>query len=675
MKTPEITNIENQTQDNKLEKKWFPQDTKELFSKLNKSEWISEEFFISQIDRFKQDNKEWYKILDSMSNFFEQNNLNDTKSILAATLLIQQIQEKKWDKTEKFFKLRLKRKPAKIVKMIEWFTDDVDNLQKEQQIEKKEQQIEKKEQQVAKKEQEYIKKSNEVNEIFIHQITEKLKSDVNEKAPQYKEKITTLTQQIQQKYKVNQDEAYLAAFRYFYNNNQDFKNTIWKLDIQTKAVLSSVNIHISKLDAEKIISNSEVKSQVKNFAQNNQYKQQIENSVDTSVNAQDLSLDKFKFLVDKYKSSQNFQESLKKIGLKQETLEDYLSWKIKNEKVIHKIDLFKKELVSSFSNEFTTTYTKEYPNLAMTTYLKEIFTMFNETLGFENIQKDFNNSENLDISKEWKIDLSFKYKNVPLKFEVNTDWEIKMTDYLYQEQWIYKKWMSQLNQMFKFVWLKDILNPWKISLKDFLNKDWKEELKNKISKDINTKIQQNDSLWNKEIMKTETKFEVERQFDIYNMLKLYNPPYNLSLYENWQNEITKEKNEDLYKILTYTSNTINLKYWANEKLSQAFKSEDFRNFMKNLELDSGLSTYELFSKMHVLNNMNKTMSADKILKLSQAIQKKDVETLNKRMLIEWYEWKIENQKIKLEKENPDNDLDSRLSQVFSNQFLKTWIDV
>ena len=32
-----------------------------------------------------------------MSDLFKQNNLNDTKSILAATLLIQQIQEKKWD--------------------------------------------------------------------------------------------------------------------------------------------------------------------------------------------------------------------------------------------------------------------------------------------------------------------------------------------------------------------------------------------------------------------------------------------------------------------------------------------------------------------------------------------------------------------------------------------------
>ena len=53
MKTPEITNIESQTQDNKPGKKWFLQGTKELFSKLNKSEWISEFFFVNQIDKFK----------------------------------------------------------------------------------------------------------------------------------------------------------------------------------------------------------------------------------------------------------------------------------------------------------------------------------------------------------------------------------------------------------------------------------------------------------------------------------------------------------------------------------------------------------------------------------------------------------------------------------------------
>jgi oligoendopeptidase F len=36
----------------------------------------------------------------------------------------------------------------------------------------------------------------------------------------------------------------------------------------------------------------------------------------------------------------------------------------------------------------------------MTTYLKEIFTMFNETLGFENIHKDFENEENLKIDRK-----------------------------------------------------------------------------------------------------------------------------------------------------------------------------------------------------------------------------------------------------------------------------------
>jgi hypothetical protein len=59
-------------------------------------------------------------------------------------------------------------------------------------------------------------------------------------------------------------------------------------------------------------------------------------------------------------------------------------------------------------------------------------------------------------------------------------------------------------------------------------------------------------------------------------------------------KISNEKNPGLYQVLTAISNTINFKPGADSKISLAFGNEDFKEFMKNLKIDTKLSTYELF---------------------------------------------------------------------------------
>ena len=663
MKTPENF-YEVNLPENKGNKRIFFLDN--LFYQLKKSEWISKDFFASQLNNFQKKNPEWYKIFQDIFSLVDQNGVDNTKGILALTLLIEKIQKIKWDQTEKVFEALLKTQPALFWKLLKWFYDDVEKIIM---IEKNKEAAEKNKEIAEKNKEIWFNFINEkeITNNQIKQTAEKLLSLVDQKAPQYKEKITDLTQQIQQKYNVNPDMAYLAAFRYFYNNNPDFKNRIWKLDSQTKAVLFLVNIHISKLDAEKVVSISEVKSQVENFTQNNDYKDKIKDSVDTTIDVQNLDLAKFKLLTEQYPNQ--VKDFLEKNNLTYEDLQSYLNWENNNPK----INQLKTRLISSFSTDFTNTYTREYPSLAMTIYLKEIFTMFNETLGFENIQKDFSSAENLKIDEKGNIDLSFKYKNVPLQFQVKPDGTIQMSDYLKENKWVFQKWWSVLNEIFQFIGLKNLLNPDKIKVEKFLDKDWRNKLKDTIQSKIQEKINQNNKLWNKEIMKTETQFEVKRQYAIYNTLELYRPPYDLSFYDKWLAEISKEKRPGLYHILNAISNTINFKAGADTKISQAYSNENFREFMKDLDFSSKISTYELFTKLNMFNSLDQTINSDKLLKLSQAIQTKNLLVLNTNLPVEGYKWEIKNEKVVLKKEqSPDDFLYSSIPWLAEEELLKKY---
>jgi len=148
-------------------------------------------------------------------------------------------------------------------------------------------------------------------------------------------------------------------------------------------------------------------------------------------------------------------------------------------------------------------------------------------------------------------------------------------------------------------------------------------------------------------MKTESQFEVKKQYAIYNMLDLYRPPYNLAFYDKWLEKISNEKNPGLYQVLTAISNTINFKPGADSKISLAFGNEDFKEFMKNLKIDTKLSTYELFWKLNLINKLDQTLNVDKLLKLSNAIQTKNLLLLNSTLPVEGYSWEIENEKVVL----------------------------
>ena len=45
--------------------KWSFDSPKELFSKLKQSEWVLEDFFVKQLNEFKEKNKDGYNILEN----------------------------------------------------------------------------------------------------------------------------------------------------------------------------------------------------------------------------------------------------------------------------------------------------------------------------------------------------------------------------------------------------------------------------------------------------------------------------------------------------------------------------------------------------------------------------------------------------------------------------------
>jgi hypothetical protein len=83
-----------------------------------------------------------------------------------------------------------------------------------------------------------------------------------------------------------------------------------------------INIDISKIDAEQLVSADEIQSQVINFTQQNEYKDQLKDSVDTSIDVKNISNEQLKFLIKQY--SQDVKNFLDKNNLKQEDLQNYL---------------------------------------------------------------------------------------------------------------------------------------------------------------------------------------------------------------------------------------------------------------------------------------------------------------------------------------------------------------
>ena len=650
------------------------------YDNIKQSKDISKEFYEKQIKEFKEKNPSGYKILQKMRFFLEKNKLINTKSILATKLFIEELQK---ENKEGKIKIYLKVKPAKLVSLIKWFYDDVE---KEEELAKKEEKLVKKEEKLVKKNEKltFIKqekiKQKEFSKEEIHQIVLKLQNQISQQAPEYEDKITQQTEQIKKQYPyISEDKAYLLSVAKLRKENPDFASKL-QLDVTTQAVLKSVENEFSNLKLDKIVSQQAIETKINNFVNektnfDETIAKQFEVDEKLDLSFQKLLSKKYKDLVD-----ENFNEFVLKnewkinVSTLETDYKKYLNWQqTKFNELFNKIGYI---LYKKFKQD-TKSFIKDYKQIALTEYTKAIFKLFDESVGTEKITKEFN-TENFNIEKNWEIELKFKYQNTPLKFVIRPDGRIYMTNYLAKKnqnpdkiisntEEIYEVKETRLNNLFNFVSLQNILTPEKIDWKNILAKNWnlKDILNWEFKRQIESKLEENNKLWNKELMKAEVKYEMEVQNLTHKLLSIYRPPVDNKYLnaEGW-----KIENGWIFTFLQKFENTINTKENTFDVLNKLLSNDRFKQLTETSlwDWENQLTTYKLFQQLHFLT-WDWKLNLGKIDKFISKLEKiSSVSDLSNLPPIENYKWELDNNKLKLVKDNPDEELETALWQVIPN---------
>jgi len=652
---------------NKVESSTWSIEKKEidklLDDKVNKK--IYEEYYNKLSDK----NKEIFSSIEK-TDFLKN---KDFSFLLATLLFLEKKWEKFWSKINKY----VKKKPVLIEKFINWFKkeakDLISNEEKEDKLEEKEDKLNTK---------------LDVNNNLIYQLSEKLKWRINEiKDPKFKKEVKQKIQIKESEYIqawLSPDKAYLASFSDIYNSNKELQKTI-SLNEEDKAVLNNVKEEVRNLWLEKIVWWKEISWEINNFSnQETEYDDKIKESLNISwLENMEISLDKQKYLSWKYKklveTMFNQIEQKNKWITKEQLDKDYTKYlngeKTKEDKVF--VVVWNK-LLNYEIKQSTNGFVQEYKQIAMKEYTKSIFDMFDKSVWTENITKNFGKTDKFDIEKDGQIKLNFKYKQTPLDFKISANGQISMTDYVWRDgikkdSWAFQKKETKLNDFFNIVSVKEILEPEKINFKDIVKeKDIKWSLQNQIKEQIQNKIAQNNVLWNKELMKTETKYEMERQSITHKMLWLYQPPEKVKKYISGGNIKISEQDRWLFYFLWRIDKTLRTDENAQNILEATLADEKFNSIFQSLHYNEKIktweeNTYDIFKKLKFIGvnwNLN-TKNIEKFKKkLDKVSSAKDCWNLPQ---IEWYTWNYENWKVKLEEKGEEKDnLFDQLDEKFSN---------
>ena len=655
--------FENWKKQNKLD---F-QNPDKLFSQLQNKDNISKEVFEKIFSDFETKTwKQGKEILENMSDFVDKNNLKDTESILSICLFIESISEKYWEKTEKAIKFLQKNKLILLIKLINNFRDNVNKKQKKY-IEAN------KSKEEANKSNINIKETNkhlETEKLMNKKLREKLQKQIHKNAPEYEKPIQDQADNLKKQYpQISSDEAYLLSVAKLHNTDPEFSKKV-KLDDKTLSILNAVEDKFSNLKIDKIVSQKAVKSEINEFSSSStKFDTNIKESLTISEKP---DLETQKLLWKKYKKYLDniFQKIvLKNEGkLKVETLENnynkYLNWeKTKLDKLFTQIW----EKLNQKFKEDTKDFPKDYKMVALEEYTKTIFQVFDKAVWTENITKEFK-EQNFNIEKSGNIELKFKYNETPLKFTITKEWNILMTNYLAKEKQDKKEKNKnsqasfqvkeiKLNNFFNFVWLETLLKPENINPTNLLSweKSVKENLQNIILWQVENKLTKNKNLWNETMMKTEVKYDMQKQDLTHKLLSIYKPKVEDS-YLLWENGKIWEERKWVYSLLNKFEKSINLKEKSFGVLWKLFSSDKFKQISESLwKWDDKLSTYELFQKLYFLNNewdLNLNKISDFTKKIEKVSWNKD---LKKLPAIEWFTWEYDGGKIKLNKEKEEDD--------------------
>jgi len=665
-------------------------DINKFFSQLTNSSNITKTTFENIFFEFQQKTKkQWIYILQSMNNFIETKKIKDVEDIACILLFIEDTIQKENDNAWKKIKILQKKYPDILKKLINSFrTQTINKIQKTDQDNKK-QDLNNKETDQDNKEIDQDNKEKtkkdwliEINTKNINKITQKIKEQIKENAPEYIKPIQEKANNIKKQYpQLSEDESYLLSVANEYEYNTDFAKKI-KLDEQFFYVIHSVQEKYSNLKIEHISNTKQIESNISIFANE---KTDYDDKIEESIEIWNLDLNNHKNLSKKYPNIvENFFNKIKEkynwINIQdlKENYNLYLQWQITRYDAVYK-KLW--ELLQQNIKKDIKDYTKEYKKISLQNYIKTIFSMFEHTIWLENTNFDW---KDFNIKNSGDINISFNYEWTPLKLKIENG-DIFITNFLskenedpnhidIKENGNFQVKQTKINHFFKFPSLQDILSPQKWSIK-IENLTW-ENIQTLVEKNIQNKLNSINALWNKEIMKTEIKEHIKRQAITYKVLNTYRPPFADDHYMKWNYWKIWEDKSGLYYILWRIDKTIRYEENWLEKLIQAFENSKFQELLYSINWQEiwfweKLSTYKFFEKLWLLGK-NWTLN---IIKLEQFVNnlqiinnKNDINKINNKYPMEWLEITKENDKLKITTQNQNDtflELDKKL-QNYTN---------
>ncbi len=579
----------------------------------------------------------------------------DFKDKVAFVLLLDDLR-KQW-KDIYFISKVISKYPKKMFSLLEIKYDDVKKLLV---LEKKY----KENKEIIKENKEIIKENNEIAEILEKQKKE-IKSRINQKlkkAPEFEKPIKDQSKQISEKYGISQDEAFIYVFNKFYQENQQFANKIWDIPSQYKWLIESITKKVEEQIkvSEKVEQISWAKQWISAFSEKSVYDNDLKSKVE-GVNIEKLDFNQklkiFNNLFDIYKS--DIQKDLVKYNLNIEKVEKYLNWEKLSDQETEKVNQVFIRYLETFNKEFENTFLKEYKKKAMEKYVKETLDLFYQITGWEGIEY-----KSVDIKSDWQININFKYKNTPLYMRIDKEGNIIMENYTYFSQGLYKLWEEKVNDFFEFVGIKQIMEGVEnMSAEEFLIfwKEWKNKLDSFIEDKLDKFYQENDRLWNKNLMKAEMNYELTRQDISYSFIKFYVPPEIRQKYLTWNFEITQEKDKDFYNFLKTIDYSLRFQKGSEEILEKVLTSRQFRCVLDDLSYqEDSISTYSFLRELKLISS-EWSFNLERFNKFVNLLEKsawnaKALNLLNWLFPINWYEWEVTSDgKVKLVKQELDLD--------------------
>lgn len=192
-------------------------------------------------------------------------------------------------------------------------------------------------------------------------------------------------------------------------------------------------------------------------------------------------------------------------------------------------------------------------------------TIFSGVFQWDQILSKIDYKWGMDISPDMSLSRKFDFNGVDMNMSFWADGNIRMTNFVNNNQWEYSVWVDQdeSNDLFQWMSLKELLDSTSLSL-DLSNLDPKKSFQDAINDSIMDQI--NDKLASRSLeyknAKKEMAWELKRQVLSKSMLDIYRPP--MAGYVEGNMSVTDSSSGDFYDFLK------TIDQWTSKMTSQSW---------------------------------------------------------------------------------------------------------